>query len=72
MNGPDSFQPQPIIKPKDPDTYEFSDKQLENDYRTMFVKYQEMEALLKEHPEMETVSNNYTEAMAETLQKDGK
>ena len=38
----------------------------------MFEKYQEMEAMLKEHPEMEAVSNDYSKAMSEAIKKDGK
>ena len=37
----------------------------------MFEKFQEMEAMLKEHPEMEPVSNDYTKAMSDTIKKDG-
>ena len=37
----------------------------------MFEKYQEMEAVLKEHPEMEGVSKDYSKAMSETIKKDG-
>ena len=65
------LQRRPSIKPRDPSTYEFNDEQLESDYRKMFEKYQEMEALLKEHPEMETASNNYKKEMTETIRKDG-
>ena len=37
----------------------------------MFEKFQEMEAMLKEHPEMEPASNDYTKAMSDTIKKDG-
>ena len=68
---PDSFQRRPSVKPKDPNDYLFNDAQLEIDYRKMFEKYQEMEAVLKEHPEMEAVSNDYNKAMSDTIKKDG-
>ena len=66
------LQRPPSTKPKDPESYEFNDEQLEKDYRKMYEKYQEMETLLKENPEMESVSNDYNRAMAETIEKDGK
>ena len=37
----------------------------------MFEKFQEMEAMLKEHPEMEPVSNDYSKAMSDTIKQDG-
>ena len=56
MNGPD-FQRPVTAKPKDPDSYEFDDEQLEKDYRKMYEKYHEMETVLQENPEIESISN---------------
>ena len=50
------LQRPPTAKPRDPESYEFTDEQLEKDYRKMYEKYQEMEAVLKENPELESVS----------------
>ena len=61
------FQPQPVIKPKDPDEYQFNDEQLEKDYRKMYDKFQEMEAMLKDHPEMDPVSNEQSMALSYTM-----
>ena len=36
----------PTAKPKDPDESDFKDEQVAKDYRKMWEKYQEMEALL--------------------------
>ena len=66
------LQRPPSVKPRDPSTYEFNDEQLEQDYRKMYEKYQEMEALLKEHPEMEAAPNEYGKEMSETIVKDSK
>ena len=66
------LQRPPSVKPRDPSTYQFNDEQLEQDYRKMYEKYQEMEALLKEHPEMDAASNNYGKEMSETIAKDSK
>ncbi len=38
----------PTSKPKDPDAYDFKDEQLAKDYRKMWDKYHQMEALLKQ------------------------
>jgi len=35
-------------KPRDPDSYDFKDEQLAKDYRKMYEKYHQMEALLKQ------------------------
>lgn len=35
-------------KPRDPDSYDFGDEQLAKDYRKMYEKYHQMEALLKQ------------------------
>ena len=35
-------------KPRDPDEYEFKDDQLAKDYRKMYEKYQQMEAMMRE------------------------
>ena len=51
------LQRPPTAKPRDPESYEFNDEQLERDYRKMYEKYQEMEAVLKEKPELESVPN---------------
>ena len=61
------FQPQPVIKPKDPDEYQFNDEQLEKDYRKMYDKFQEMEAMLKDHPEMDPVSNEQSMTLSYTM-----
>ena len=37
----------PTAKPKDPDSYDFGDEQVAKDYRKMWEKYNEMEAMLK-------------------------
>ena len=66
------LQRPPTAKPRDPESYEFSDEQLEKDYRKMYEKYQEMEAVLKENPEMESVSNDHNKVLSETIEKDGK
>jgi len=34
-------------KPRDPDSYDFNDEQLARDYRKMYEKYHQVEALLK-------------------------
>ena len=49
------LQRPPTAKPRDPESYEFNDEQLEKDYRKMYEKYQEMEAVLKENPELESI-----------------
>ena len=64
------LQRPPSTKPKNPDSYEFGDEQLEKDYRKMYDKYQEMEAMLKENPELDNF--NYNKVLEETIQKDGK
>ena len=48
---PTPLQPQVDIrpetaKPKDPDSFDFKDEQVAKDYKKMWDKYQEMEALL--------------------------
>jgi hypothetical protein len=37
----------PTAKPKDPDSFDFKDEQVAKDYRKMWDKYHQMEALLK-------------------------
>ena len=49
---PTNLQPQVDIrpetaKPKDPDSFDFKDEQVAKDYKKMWDKYNEMEALLK-------------------------
>ena len=49
---PSNLQPQVDIrpetaKPKDPDSFDFKDEQVAKDYKKMWDKYNEMEALLK-------------------------
>ena len=36
-------------KPRDPESYDFKDEQLAKDYRKMYEKYQQMEALMKQN-----------------------
>ena len=36
----------PTAKPKDPDQFNFQDERMAKDYRKMWDKYQEMEAML--------------------------
>ena len=67
------LQRPPTTKPRDPESYEFNDEQLEKDYRKMWEKYQEMEAVLKENPEMDpSMANDYNKVLSETIEKDGK
>ena len=64
------LQRPPTAKPRDPESYEFTDEQLEKDYRKMYEKYQEMEAVLKENPELESVSKEDIEG-TNTQEKHG-
>ena len=55
---PTNLQPQVDIrpetaKPKDPDSFDFKDEQVAKDYKKMWDKYNEMEALLKAKSEAE-------------------
>ena len=55
---PTNLQPQVEIrpetaKPKDPDSFDFKDEQVAKDYKKMWDKYNEMEALLKAKTEQE-------------------
>ena len=55
---PTNLQPQVDIrpetaKPKDPDSFDFKDEQVAKDYKKMWDKYNEMEALLKAKNEQE-------------------
>ena len=43
----------PTAKPKAPDEFDFKDEQVAKDYKKMYDKYQEMEALLAEKNKIE-------------------
>ena len=44
-------------KPRDPDSYDFKDEQLAKDYRKMWEKYQQMEAMMNEKNASENDEN---------------
>jgi hypothetical protein len=63
---PTNLQPQVDIrpetaKPKDPDSFDFKDDQVAKDYKKMWDKYNEMEALLKAKSEAENAEEEQDE-----------
>ena len=63
---PTNLQPQVEIrpetaKPKDPDSFDFKDEQVAKDYKKMWDKYNEMEALLKAKSEAENAEEEQDE-----------
>ena len=63
---PTNLQPQVDIrpetaKPKDPDSFDFKDEQVAKDYKKMWDKYNEMEALLQAKSEAENAEEEEDE-----------